>query len=66
VICSRPQEYASLTYELSGPNAVRALKGLDLLDVVLEKANEKKPSQRLFCFVALNGSHEKIYDVSTE
>ncbi|KAF9486322.1 salicylate hydroxylase [Pholiota conissans] len=45
-----------------GPNALRALEGLDLLDVVLQKANEKRPNQRLFCFVTVGGNHEKIYD----
>lgn len=42
---------------------MRALKGLGVLDIVLEKINEKKPNQRLFRFVPIAGEHELIMDV---
>lgn len=48
---------------MPGPNALRALKGLGVLDVVLEKINEMKPNQRLFRFVPIAGEHELLLDV---
>ncbi|KAF8973500.1 salicylate hydroxylase [Flammula alnicola] len=45
-----------------GSNAIRALQGLGLLDVVIKKADEGKPGRRLFCFVAATGSHEIVFD----
>ncbi|KJA28656.1 hypothetical protein HYPSUDRAFT_129090 [Hypholoma sublateritium FD-334 SS-4] len=47
-----------------GPNALRALKGLGVLDVVLEKINEMKPNQRLFRFVPIAGEHELLLDIN--
>ncbi|KDR85599.1 hypothetical protein GALMADRAFT_373240 [Galerina marginata CBS 339.88] len=45
-----------------GPNALRALEGLGLLDAVLKKADQPKPSQRLFKFVSGTGNHDEIFD----
>jgi len=44
-----------------GPNAIRALQGLGILDAVLTKADEPRPTQRGFIFIAGKGNHELVH-----
>lgn len=46
-----------------GPNAVRILRTLGVLDDVLEKCNESELSTRMFRFVSGMEGHEVLYDV---
>lgn len=48
---------------LSGPNAIRALEGLGVLEAVMGKSDTKEPTLRSFIFVSGPGQHEIIYDV---
>ncbi|KAF9469670.1 FAD/NAD(P)-binding domain-containing protein [Collybia nuda] len=48
-----------------GPNALRALKELGVLDAVLLRADERVPTERSFTFVTGAGAHEHIYDYPT-
>lgn len=52
-------------YSLLGPNAIRALKELGILDSVLAKAEQDEPDIRPFSYISGLGEHEHIYDVST-
>jgi len=45
-----------------GPNALRALDGIGVLEAVLSRADEPEPSMRLFRFLSGEGSHELIHD----
>ncbi|KAF8167757.1 salicylate hydroxylase [Crassisporium funariophilum] len=45
-----------------GPNAIRALQKLGLLDAVLSKSDQATPTQRVFSFVSGTGNHEEVYD----
>lgn len=51
-------------YSLLGPNAIRALKELGILDSVLAKAEQDEPDVRPFSYISGLGEHEHIYDVS--
>jgi len=51
---------------VSGPNAIRALKGLGILDVILAKSKIREPSMDLFRFVTGSGDHELVFDVGAE
>ncbi|EED78110.1 predicted protein [Postia placenta Mad-698-R] len=46
-----------------GPNAVRILRTLGVLDDVLEKCNESELSTRMFRFVSGMEGHEVLYDL---
>ncbi|KAJ6546993.1 hypothetical protein B0H19DRAFT_1163405 [Mycena capillaripes] len=45
-----------------GPNALRALKGLGVLDAVLAKGDEAEQTARRMSFVSGPGAHEEVYD----
>lgn len=45
-----------------GPNTLRALQAMGLLDAILEKVKPEVPSSRPFNFVS-GVDHEVIYDV---
>ncbi|EKM83971.1 hypothetical protein AGABI1DRAFT_51593 [Agaricus bisporus var. burnettii JB137-S8] len=47
-----------------GPNAIRALEGLGVLEAVMGKSDTKEPTLRSFIFVSGPGQHEVIYDYS--
>lgn len=46
-----------------GPNALRALDGLGVLEAVLSRSDETTPTKRPFRFLAGVGAHEHVYDV---
>jgi hypothetical protein len=48
----------------TGPNAIRALEGLGVLDAVLLRSSERILTQRAPRFVTGLGKHEHIYDVT--
>ena len=50
---------------LIGPNALRALKELGIIDDVLAKSDQREITLRSFLFVTGDGAHEEIYDVCT-
>ncbi|KAJ7460974.1 FAD/NAD-P-binding domain-containing protein [Mycena galericulata] len=45
-----------------GPNALRALKGLGILDTVLARVDDEKLTDRRMLFVSGPGAHEEVYD----
>ncbi|KAH7914736.1 hypothetical protein BJ138DRAFT_999357 [Hygrophoropsis aurantiaca] len=45
-----------------GPNALRALDALGLLEIIMSKANEPTPSLRSFLFLSDLPGHQVIYD----
>ncbi|KAF6754328.1 salicylate hydroxylase [Ephemerocybe angulata] len=45
-----------------GPNAVKALQGLGVLDDVLSRADPPKLSMRPYTFITGKGNHEHIFD----
>ncbi|KAJ7915511.1 FAD/NAD-P-binding domain-containing protein [Mycena leptocephala] len=45
-----------------GPNALRALKGIGVLDAVLARGDEAQQSARRMLFVSGLGAHEEVYD----
>lgn len=49
-----------------GPNALRALSELGLLEAVQARAEQPKPAARRFRFLYGSGDHEVIYDVSPD
>lgn len=58
--------YLPLFTKLSqlGVNALNALRGLGLLDAVLERSEEKEPRLRPFKFISGMKDHELVFDVS--
>ena len=52
------------SFNATGPNAIRALEELGILDAVLAKAEEEKPDVRPFRYIRGTGDHEFICDVS--
>ena len=52
------------SFNATGPNAIRALEELGILDAVLAKAEEEKPDVRPFRYIRGTGEHEFICDVS--
>ncbi|KAG5730933.1 hypothetical protein E4T56_gene7112 [Termitomyces sp. T112] len=45
-----------------GPNALFPLKELGVLDAVLSKSDEEKPTMRSFRYISATGAHDMIYD----
>ncbi|KAJ7184330.1 FAD/NAD-P-binding domain-containing protein [Mycena filopes] len=45
-----------------GPNALRALKGLGILDSLLGRGGDSEPAGRRMLFVSGLGAHERVYD----
>ncbi|KAG5730931.1 hypothetical protein E4T56_gene7110 [Termitomyces sp. T112] len=45
-----------------GPNALFPLKELGVLDAVLSKSDEEKPTMRSFRYISATGAHDLIYD----
>ncbi|KAF8191424.1 FAD/NAD(P)-binding domain-containing protein [Mycena galopus ATCC 62051] len=45
-----------------GPNAVRALEGLGILDAILARSDEAQQTARRMLFVSGMGAHEEVYD----
>ncbi|KAJ7273093.1 hypothetical protein C8J57DRAFT_1316692 [Mycena rebaudengoi] len=45
-----------------GPNALRALKGLGVLDAVLALGDAAKPTGRRMFYLSGGGNHEEVYD----
>ena len=45
-------------------NALRALQGLGVLDVILAKMGQSPDDSRLMTFISGTGDHELVYDVS--
>lgn len=48
---------------MSGPNAIRVLEELGILEAVIAKSDEHKPTLRSFLFVSGLEHREQIYDV---
>ncbi|KAF7359260.1 Salicylate hydroxylase [Mycena sanguinolenta] len=48
-----------------GPNALRALKGLGLLDAILARTEEAQQTARRMLYVSGLGAHETVYDYET-
>ena len=64
VACSSNPNTPMLTFPLTiGPNGIPALRGLGVLEAILDKINASGPNQPLFTFLSGIGD-ELIYDVS--
>jgi salicylate hydroxylase len=50
---------------ISGPNALRALKGLGVLDAVLAHSDEAQQTARRMLYMSGTGAHEQVYDYET-
>jgi hypothetical protein len=50
------------TNEIVGHNALRALKGLGILDAVLARGDDALRTERRMLFVSGLGEHEEVYD----
>ncbi|KAJ7864860.1 FAD/NAD-P-binding domain-containing protein [Mycena olivaceomarginata] len=48
-----------------GPNALRALKGLGVLDAVLAHSDEAQQTARRMLYMSGTGAHEQVYDYET-
>ncbi|KAF7294726.1 Salicylate hydroxylase [Mycena indigotica] len=48
-----------------GPNALRALEGLGLLDAVLANTDEAQKAARRMLYISGIGDHEQVYDYET-
>ncbi|KAJ7311480.1 FAD/NAD-P-binding domain-containing protein [Mycena albidolilacea] len=48
-----------------GPNALRALKGLGVLDAVLARSDEAQQTARRMLYMSGTGAHEQVYDYET-
>ena len=56
--------HLTITILLTGPNGIRVLQELDILDEVLSRSDQEKPEVRPFRYLFGVGEHEHIYDVS--
>lgn len=52
-------------FDCLGTNAIRALDGLGVLEAVLARSEEPRPTKRPFKIIAGVGNHEHIFDVSS-